>query len=61
MSLMAQGNRDAAATAIERGARLEAANRPSLGEINASMERIQGPMRAFVNGYRQKAPRLAAN
>ena len=51
MSLMAQQNnskRQAAYSAFQQGARLEASNRPSMGEINASMERIQGSLRSFV-------------
>ena len=47
--------RDAASFALEQGARLEASNRPSTGEINLSLERIQGPLRAYLNAIRQKA------
>jgi tetratricopeptide (TPR) repeat protein len=54
LSLVNQGKRDAADAAFAEGAKLEAANRPSLGEINASLERIQGPLRSLVNSYRQK-------
>ncbi|HWY88860.1 MAG TPA: hypothetical protein VNX28_19260, partial [Gemmataceae bacterium] len=63
MSLMAQqsdSKRRAAYSAFEQGARLEASNRPSMGEVNASMERVQGSLRSFVNTFRQKA-RTAAN
>jgi hypothetical protein len=52
--------RNAAAEALQLGARLEAANHPSLGEINASLERIQGAQRSFVNSFRQRS-RAAAN
>src|SRR5205823_13499295 len=56
LALLAQNsNRNAATFAFEQGARLEAANRPSMGEVNASLERIQGPMRSLLNAYRQKA------
>jgi hypothetical protein len=47
--------RDAAYHAFETGARLEAANRPSMGEVNASLERIQGPLRNYLNSFRQRA------
>jgi hypothetical protein len=52
--------RDAAVAALQLGARLEAVNRPSLGEINASLERIQGAQRSWVNSFRQRS-RAAAN
>jgi tetratricopeptide (TPR) repeat protein len=58
LSLLGQkGNvkRDAANFALEQAARLEAGNRPSMAEVNASLERLQGPMRAYVDSYRQKA------
>ncbi len=58
MSLLGQkGNlkRDAAYFAFEKGAQLEAANRPSMSEVNLSLERIQGPLRTFLNAFRQKA------
>ena len=52
--------RDAAYFSFEKGARLEAANRPLLSEINASLERIQGPLRQQLNTWRQKAVETAA-
>ena len=58
MSLLTQGDdskRKAGYDAFEKASRLEAANRPSMDEVNASLERIQGSMRALVNSYRQKA------
>ena len=57
MSQLAQkGNlkRDAANFAFEQGARLEAANRPGLTDVNASLERVQGSLRAYVDSFRQK-------
>lgn len=58
MSLLTQGDQRknaAGYAAMEKAARLEAANKPSLDEVNASLERIQGSMRGLVNSYRQKA------
>ncbi len=46
--------RDHAIFAFEEGARLEAANSPSPADVNASLERIQGPLRHRINEYRQK-------
>jgi Tetratricopeptide repeat len=60
MSLSAQKGtlkRDAATFAFEQAARLEAANRPSLTEVNASLERVQGPVRALVDSFRTKNPK----
>lgn len=47
--------RDAAYYAFEQGARLEVANRPSIGEVNTSIERLQGPLRTVLDHFRQKA------
>lgn len=58
LSQLAQGTklkRDAAYHAFEKGGKLEAENRPSTIEINASLERLQGPLRDFLNTFRQKA------
>ncbi len=63
MALLAQkgsGKRAAAYHAFEQGARLEAANRPSVNDVNASLERVQGSLRALVDRYRQQAI-VAAN
>ncbi len=60
MSLSAQKGtlkRDAATFAFEQAARLEAANRPSLTEVNASLERVQGPVRTLVDSFRTKNPK----
>jgi hypothetical protein len=40
---------------LEVGARLEAENHPSSRVVNAALERIQGPLRDYLDGYRQKA------
>jgi hypothetical protein len=50
-----QLKRDAAYFALEQGARLEAGNHPPASDINASLERVQGDLRLFVNGFREKA------
>jgi tetratricopeptide (TPR) repeat protein len=47
--------RDAAYFSFEEGARLEAANRPFVADINTSLERIQGELRQQLNSFRQKA------
>jgi tetratricopeptide (TPR) repeat protein len=54
LSLLNQAKRTAADAAFQQGARLESANRPGMGEVNASLERIQGPTRTFVDSFRQK-------
>jgi tetratricopeptide (TPR) repeat protein len=41
--------------AFEQAAKLEAANRPSTGEVNGSLERIQGPLRTYVDSFRKKS------
>ena len=46
--------RDAAYHAFEQGARLEAMNRPPISDINASLERLQGDLRQFLNSFRSK-------
>ncbi|HMF19872.1 MAG TPA: hypothetical protein VKE98_21885, partial [Gemmataceae bacterium] len=48
--------RDGAIFAFEQGARLEQENPQSAYEVNASLERLQGPLRAELNRYRQKGP-----
>jgi tetratricopeptide (TPR) repeat protein len=53
-----KAKRDAAIFSFEQGARLEANNRPSVSEINASMERVQGDVRKLINGVRAKAVEL---
>jgi tetratricopeptide (TPR) repeat protein len=52
--------REAAWFEFEQGARLEAENRPASSVVNASLERIQGPVRAYLDQFRlqaQSAPR----
>jgi tetratricopeptide (TPR) repeat protein len=39
---------------FERAARLEIQNLPGTDEVNTSLERIQGPLRQTLNGYRRK-------
>jgi hypothetical protein len=51
----AQKKRDRAIYSFEQGARLEAANRPTVSEINASLERVQGDLRVYLNTFRQRA------
>ena len=53
-----KAKRDAAIFSFEQGARLEANNRPTVSEINASMERVQGDVRKLINGVRAKAVEL---
>lgn len=48
--------RDQAYYSFERGAQLEAQSRPSIAEINLSLERLQGELRQFLNGFRNKEP-----
>jgi tetratricopeptide (TPR) repeat protein len=48
--------RDGAIFAFEQGARLEQENPQSSYEVNASLERLQGPLRIELNRYRQKEP-----
>jgi hypothetical protein len=47
-----QIKRDAAYYSFEKGARLEAAARPSIAEINGSLERVQGDLRQLLNSFR---------
>ncbi len=51
--------RDAAIYSFEQGARLEAklasTNPDAVREVNASLERIQGELRQYLNSYRYKA------
>ncbi|MFO0863099.1 MAG: hypothetical protein U0744_00300 [Gemmataceae bacterium] len=49
-----KAKRDAAYYAFEKGAKLEANNRPSVSDINASLERIQGEPRVFLDRFRTK-------
>ncbi len=44
--------RDFSAVNFERGAKLETANRPTMTEINASLERVQGELRQYINTFR---------
>jgi hypothetical protein len=48
--------RDQAYYSFERGAQLEAQSRPSIAEINFSLERVQGDLRQFLNQFRNKGP-----
>ena len=47
--------RDQAYYSFEQGARLEAQSRPSIADINLSLERIQGHVRTLLNGFRARA------
>lgn len=40
---------------LEQASRLEMENLPGSDRINFALERIQGPLREFVNGFRRKA------
>lgn len=53
-----KSKREAANYSFEQGARLEAANRPTVGEINGSLERVQGDLRKMINSFRTKAIEL---
>jgi tetratricopeptide (TPR) repeat protein len=58
LARLAQGGkskREAARFEFEVGARLEAENRPSSTAVNGTLERIQGPLRRYLDGFRQKA------
>jgi TolA-binding protein len=46
--------RDQAIYSFEKGAQLEALSRPSVSDINASLERIQGNLRQFLNYFRDR-------
>jgi TolA-binding protein len=48
--------RDQGLFSLEKGAQLEAVGRPSITEINLSLERVQGDLRQLVNSYRVKGP-----
>ncbi|HYV36626.1 MAG TPA: hypothetical protein VE988_13020 [Gemmataceae bacterium] len=39
---------------FSRGAQLESSRHPTTGEVNASLERVQGDLRKVLNGYREK-------
>jgi tetratricopeptide (TPR) repeat protein len=47
--------REAAAFDFEQAARLEAENRPGTAVVNASLERIQGRLRQYLDRFRDKA------
>jgi tetratricopeptide (TPR) repeat protein len=47
--------RDQAYYSFEKGAQLEAQRRPSITEINTSIERIQGDLRQLLNSFRFKS------
>ncbi|MCC6417092.1 MAG: hypothetical protein IT429_02455 [Gemmataceae bacterium] len=49
-----RAKREAAALDFAEGARLESMSRPHSVRVNASLERLQGPLRQILNGYRQK-------
>jgi hypothetical protein len=53
-----KSKREAANYSFEQGARLESANRPPVGEINGSLERVQGDLRKLINSFRTKAIEL---
>jgi hypothetical protein len=55
-----QSKREQAYFSFEQGARLEAQERPSISEINASLERIQGDVRRVLNSYRFRETATAA-
>lgn len=44
--------RDAAYYSFEQGARLEAKNQPPTLDVNAGLERVQGPLRSFLDRFR---------
>jgi tetratricopeptide (TPR) repeat protein len=46
---------EAAKFDLTEGARLEALSRPDTVRVNASLERVQGPLRQLIAEYRQKA------
>jgi hypothetical protein len=46
--------RDQAFHSFDKGAQLEAQSRPSVTEINISLERVQGELRQFLNTFRNK-------
>ena len=48
--------RDQGLFSLERGVQLETVGRPSVSEINLSLERVQGELRQLVNLYRNKGP-----
>jgi tetratricopeptide (TPR) repeat protein len=55
-----RSKREQAYFSFEQGARLEAQERPTIGEINASLERIQGDVRRLLNSYRFRETATAA-
>jgi hypothetical protein len=46
--------RDQAFHSFDKGAQLEAQSRPSIAEINTSLERVQGDLRQFLKSFRSK-------
>jgi tetratricopeptide (TPR) repeat protein len=50
----AEPKRSAAVSDLEQGARLEAESRPGSAQVNASLERIQGPLRRYLDNYRHR-------
>lgn len=55
LAQLAQGTklkRDQAYYSFEKGARLEAAGRPGVAEVNGSLERVQGNLRQLLNDFR---------
>jgi tetratricopeptide (TPR) repeat protein len=50
--------RDQGYYSFEKGAQLEAINRPSIVEINTSLERVQGDDRRLLNTYRNRSATL---
>ena len=46
--------RNLAGADFEKGVQLERQRRPSMREVNASLERVQGDLRRVVNAYRER-------
>ncbi len=59
LTLARQGRCDEARADMEIGAELEA-NSPHRFDIGKTLERVQGPTRLMLEGYRRRAQRLAA-
>ena len=51
-----KSKRAAAREHFEQGARLEAEHRPAPRVVNASLERLQGSLRQYLDSFRQKTP-----
>jgi hypothetical protein len=56
LSRQIQGKEREARRDIEKGVRLESENRPGSRMVNASIERLQGQWRSYLDEYRQKQP-----